>query len=267
MAIIGLPGCQSGVEPPLPISNREVKRTSADNSDPETDCEDRSQPGIFLINKPSGPTSYDVIRAFKKVYPKEKIGHAGTLDPLASGLLIVLLGKACKRQAEFMGLDKEYQAKIVFGLTSDSYDLGGSLKIGNGPELFEKLALLSEPKIEKAISGFGKGYLQTVPAFCAVKTKGVPLYRLARQGRKIDKLPSRRVKIKKIKLLSFTPTVFPQIELIMTVSKGFYVRSLAFDLGVKLGVGAVLAGLVRTQIGPYSLKKAVDLKKILASGG
>lgn len=221
--------------------------------------------GFFLVNKPLGISSYDVVREFKKVYPKIKIGHAGTLDPLASGLLIILLGKACKQQAEFMGLEKEYQAKIVFGLISDTYDLGGKVKIANGSDLFKKLSLLSKERIEKALSFYEKGYLQTVPAFSAVKRKGQPLYKLARKGEKITNLPKKEVKIGDIKVIDYKDGVFPQVEIVIKVSKGFYVRSLAFDLGKKLRVGGVLAGLVRTKIGKFSLKEAIELKDIGAS--
>ncbi len=225
-----------------------------------------SKSGFFLVNKPSGISSYDVIREFKKVYPGQKIGHAGTLDPAASGLLIVLMGRVCKEQSKFMGLEKEYRAKIVFGLVSDTYDLEGKVKISNGPDLFEKLSLLNKKKIERVLSSFGKGYLQTVPAFSAVKRKGQPLYKLARKGEKITNLPQKEVKIEEIKVTDFKNAVFPQVEIVMKVSKGFYVRSLAFDLGKKLGVGGVLAGLVRTKIGELSLDQAIELKDIRASG-
>lgn len=221
--------------------------------------------GFFLVNKPSGISSYDVIREFKKYYPGQKIGHAGTLDPAASGLLIVLMGKTCKEQIRFMGLEKEYRAKIVFGLTSDTYDLQGQVKISDGPDLFKNLSLLTKDKVKKALAFFGKGYLQTVPAFSAVKRKGKPLYKLAREGKKIKNLPQKEVKIGEIRVVSFKEAVFPQVELLMKVSKGFYVRSLAFDLGKKLGVGGVLASLVRTKIGNFSLQKAIELKDIRAS--
>jgi len=226
-----------------------------------------SKSGFFLVNKPSGISSYDVIREFKKYYPGQKIGHAGTLDPMASGLLIVLMGKTCKEQGKFMGLEKEYRAKIVFGLVSDTYDLQGQIKIGDGQDLFKNLSLLSKKKVEKALSSFGQGYLQTVPAFSAVKRKGRPLYKLAREGKTIKNLPQKEVKIGEIKLVSFKEAVFPQVELLMKVSKGFYVRSLAFDLGKKLGVGGVLANLVRTKIGDFSLNEALEFKDIPASGG
>ncbi len=221
--------------------------------------------GFFLVNKPSGISSYDVIREFKKEFPGAKLGHTGTLDPAASGLLIVLMGKMCKEQSKFMGLSKEYRAKIVFGLVSDTYDLEGKVRISNGSDLFEKLSLLNRKKVEKALAFFGKGYLQTVPAFSAVKRKGKPLYKLARRGEEIKNLPQKEVRIEEIKVVDFKEAVFPQVEILMKVAKGFYVRSLAFDLGEKLRVGGVLAELVRTKIGGFSVEQAIGLKDIPAS--
>ncbi|MFH1601926.1 MAG: tRNA pseudouridine(55) synthase TruB [Candidatus Shapirobacteria bacterium] len=205
-----------------------------------------NKPNFFLVYKPAGISSYDVVRYFKNKFPEEKVGHAGTLDPLASGLLIILVGKICKKQGEFLSLDKEYLAKITFGLTSDTYDLGGKVKV-------DKIKKLTQDQISLALRSFGEKYMQTVPLYSAVKRKGKPLYRYARQGKKLENLPQKQVQIKKINLLSFRNYLFPEIEVKLRVSKGFYVRSFAHDLGEKLGTGAVLSALERTRIGRFYL--------------
>lgn len=201
---------------------------------------------IFLVYKPAGISSYDMVRVFKKKHSGMKVGHAGTLDPLASGLLLILVGRACQEQSKFIGLDKEYLAKITFGLTSDTYDLGGKVKV-------DKIKKLTQDQINLALRSFGEEYMQTVPAFSAVKRKGKPLYKYARQGKKLENLPQKEVQIKNINLISFRNYLFPEIEIKLRVSKGFYVRSFAHDLGEKLGTGAVLSALERTRIGRFHL--------------
>jgi len=278
------------------------------------------QEGVFLVDKPKGVTSYSVVRRFKKIFPGEKVGHAGTLDPLAEGLLIILVGrKATRRQSEFMKLTKQYKVKIIFGVESETYDLEGKLVFDKSKS--KKIFTLSKELIKRAVGGFGHSYsehqqgssfaysehqrgssfaysehqrgssfaysehqrgssfayYQQVPLFSAVKVGGSPLYRLARQGKRPIDIPSKEVEIKKMILCSFRPadesslknwdqkeveeviSILPEVELLMEVGKGFYVRSFASDLGKKLGVGGVVTKLVRTKIGSYRLDRAIKM--------
>ncbi len=221
--------------------------------------------GVLLINKPKGPTSFDVVARIRRMTDAKKVGHAGTLDPLASGLLIVLVGPATKKQAEFMGLDKEYLAEITFGRETETYDAEGKI-IGENREASEKL---TGDKVTEALKLFEGEIAQTVPAYSAVKVKGKKLYNLSRQGH-IGSiiLPHRIVTIYKIDLLQFiksTPLDLPRAVIKVTCSKGTYIRSLASDLGKKLGCGAYLSELTRTRIGPYSLDSSLSIEEFTQS--
>jgi len=234
--------------------------------------------GIYLVEKKRGDTTFSLVRHYKKLFPGEKVGHAGTLDPLAEGLVIILVGKATKKQPDFLNLDKEYWVEAVFGLKSETYDLEGELKYGFDEKGICGLADLTKERVGKCVEKLGKGYEQTVPFYSAVKVKGQPLYRLARRKRTMLTLPSRFVAIRRIEIVSFSggkakdakTTIakgdpkeslkyFPKVEFKMTVGKGFFVRSLINDIGDGLGVGAVVTKLIRRKIGPYTLEK--DIKK------
>lgn len=235
-----------------------------------------------MVDKPRGRSSFWMVNQYKKKFPGLKVGHAGTLDPLAEGLLIILVGKATKLQKEFEFLDKQYRVELVFGLASSSFDLDGEINLTGK---LEKLGKINKGLIEKEVKDnfFGQ-FVQTVPIYSAVKRKGQRLYKLARKG-KGEKLvlPKREVELSQFSLLSLTPLkkemlaesvdealeIYPKLVMDISVSKGFYVRSLVSDLGKKLSVGAVTTKLVRTRIGPYRLKKAIDIFKgnTLASVG
>ncbi len=236
---------------------------------------ENTQEGLFLVNKPRGKSSFWVVRQFKKRYPELKVGHAGTLDPLAEGLLIILVGRATKRQKEFKNLDKEYEVEMIFGVTTDSFDLEGELKISS---CFENLEKINREKIEQIVR---KKYLgkivQTVPLYSAVKHKGQRLYRLARKGNhKKIVLPKKEVDLIKFSIIEFFPLKekrikpvdykkalknFPKLKINLKVSKGFYVRSFVSDLGKEFRVGAVTTKLVRTKIGPHLLDEAIEIKE------
>ncbi len=212
---------------------------------------------ILLVNKSQGPTSHDVVEKIRKKYPGEKVGHAGTLDPMATGLLIILIGGATKKQAEFMGLEKEYKIEITFGRETDTYDAEG--KVIN--EVSGKgLKDLTGKRVEEALKNFRGEIEQTVPPYSAVKVKGKKLYELARKGKLAKtKLPKRRVQIKEIEFLNFRQldnTSPPRINLRIVCSKGTYMRSLAHDLGKQLRVGGYLSKITRTRIGSYKLEQA-----------
>jgi len=217
----------------------------------------------LLIKKPSGPTSFDIIHKIRKITKIKKIGHTGTLDPLASGLLIVLIGKATKKQAEFQNLDKEYIVEITFGSTTDTYDSQG--KVTNQIEN-EKLLNLTEEKIKETLLTFQGKQDQTVPPFSAVKVNGRRLYKQARRE-KIDPktLPKRTITVFEIELLSFQKGNLkkpPVAKIQIHCSKGTYIRSLAHDLGQKLEMGAHISGLTRTKIGRYKLENAITIEKL-----
>ena len=226
----------------------------------------------LLIHKPVGPTSFDIISSLRKITGIKKIGHAGTLDPLAKGLLIVLLGKTCKKQDEFMGLPKEYIVEATFGAETDTYDREGI--IVHRCE-HDKLRLLNKNKISEMLVGFVGQQEQTVPPFSAIKVNGQRLYKKARKGN-IDfkNLPKRKINSFEIELLEFVDThlstdkagcnaslQIPTAKIRVFCSKGTYVRSLVHDLGQKLGCSAYVSALIRTKIGKYRLEEAITVEE------
>ncbi|OGS34481.1 MAG: tRNA pseudouridine(55) synthase TruB [Elusimicrobia bacterium RIFOXYC2_FULL_34_12] len=207
---------------------------------------------ILLINKPSGITSYDVIRVIKRKYNPGKIGHAGTLDPLASGLLIVLIGAATKESEKFMSLKKRYIVKIQLGIKTDTGDLEG--KVINKLEI----PVLNKIKIEKVLKKF-KGKIKQIPhIYSAIKYKGKKLYEYARAGIQV-KIKPRIIEIYRIKLLNYSTK---ELELEVDCSKGTYIRKLAEDIAEKLGTCGVVSKLIREKIGKYSIADSIKLDNI-----
>ena len=208
--------------------------------------------GIFPIWKPKGPSSNQVLEELRKITGVRKIGHAGTLDPLASGVLIVGIGKkATKRLKEFIGKEKEYLAQIRLGIESTTDDEEGEkrkIPVSQPPTLEE---------IEKTLACFVGEISQTPPLFSAVKVKGVEAYKLARKGQ-IPKLKPRKVLIKKIEILNYQ---WPDLWLRVVTGPGVYIRSLARDLGKKLKTGGYLKNLKRTRVGSFSKEKALTLSQ------
>jgi len=208
--------------------------------------------GLIVINKPVGLSSFDVIRYLRAKTKINKIGHAGTLDPQASGILICLLGEATKNASLLSNQDKTYLATIFFGSTSLTFDSEGPIKkICENPNLSLK-------DINNSLQSFVGEFYQTPPVFSAIKINGQRAYKLARKNPSFF-LPPRKVCLKYFKIINFSP---PELQVSLETSKGFYVRSLASDLGEKLGCGAYLKNLVRTAIGCFNLDSAVDLFKI-----
>ncbi|OGS37897.1 MAG: tRNA pseudouridine(55) synthase TruB [Elusimicrobia bacterium RIFOXYD2_FULL_34_30] len=207
---------------------------------------------ILLINKPSGITSYDVIRVIKRKYNPGKIGHAGTLDPLASGLLIVLIGAATKESEKFMSLKKRYIVKIQLGIKTDTGDLEG--KVINKLEI----PVLNKIKIEKVLKKF-KGKIKQIPhIYSAIKYKGKKLYEYARAGIQV-KIKPRIIEIYRIKILNYSTK---ELELEVDCSKGTYIRKLAEDIAEKLGTCGVVSKLIREKIGKYSIADSIKLDNI-----
>jgi len=208
--------------------------------------------GIIIINKPVGITSHDVVDRLRKITGIRKIGHTGTLDPLATGVLILLIGPATKLSQKFIGLDKTYQAKIKLGYTSNTDDREGEIK-----EVNLKIRP-SLPEVKLALKKFIGEISQIPPMFSAKKIKGKKLYQLARQGKAIE-VPGKQVVIYNIDLEKYQ---YPDLEIKVTCSSGTFIRALARDIGQALGTGAYLSGLVRLAVGDYLLGQAVELNEL-----
>jgi len=219
--------------------------------------------GLLLVDKPKGMTSHDVVDRVRRILNTRKVGHTGTLDPSAIGLLLVCVGKATRLTPFLQGLDKEYQGVMIFGVTTSSLDEEGEI-------LEEKDAsALKRSEVEDLFAIFRGKIAQTPPAFSAVHWKGERLYKLAREGRQATP-PPRQVEIYELTLLDFTPARHPQAKFKTHCSKGTYVRCLCADVGKDCGYGAYQASLQRTRIGPFSLSRAQtlqDLEKTVAEKG
>jgi len=212
--------------------------------------------GILLVIKPPGMTSFDVVAWIRKILKIKKVGHAGTLDPAAAGLLPVCLGKATRAIDRFMNFDKSYRAEMVLGIVTDTQDAEGRI-------MEKKAVTVDEEAIEEAVKSFTGKYEQIPPMYSAVKVGGRKLYELARQGIEIERKP-RPVEIKKIdvieiKRLDDTVTVKFDVD----CSKGTYIRTLCHDIGQKLGCGAHMSFLVRTRVGPFTIADGITPEEIL----
>lgn len=210
--------------------------------------------GIVLVDKPAGPTSHDVVYKIRRHFNLKKVGHGGTLDPAATGLLVILLGRGTKVSNRFMSSDKTYEGTITLGVTTDSQDADGKV-------LQEIDASgITRAQLEEAISKFKGDMFQIPPMVSAIKMAGVPLYKLARQGEEIERKP-RFIHLYEFRLLTFTP---PQGTFVLRCSKGTYVRTLCHDIGEALGVGAHLSQLRRTETAGYNVSHAVTMDQLLA---
>lgn len=208
--------------------------------------------GILLIDKPTGCTSHDVVDRLRRKLHMKRIGHAGTLDPLATGLLIMLVGKATKASQFLMSLSKTYEGTMRLGVTTTSQDSDGDV-------VEEKeVPTLSEEQFKDYMKGFLGDQYQTPPMFSAKKVDGVPLYKLAREGKSIEREP-RFINISSFDLLSFN---LPEASFSLSSSKGTYVRTVVHDLGQKIGCGAHLNQLRRTAIDKFSVNDSVALDKL-----
>lgn len=207
--------------------------------------------GVILINKPKGITSRDVVNEVCKILKTKKVGHTGTLDPIASGVLVVCVGKATKLVDIITSANKEYVATVKLGLLTDTLDLDGEVLKK------EKVTIRKEELINVLNSFLGK-YEQEVPIYSAVKVNGKKLYEYAREGKKVN-LPKRMVEIKKIELINLTNEEY---KFKVLVSKGTYIRSLIYDINRKLNVIGVMSDLVRTKQGIFNIDDAYTLEDI-----
>jgi tRNA pseudouridine55 synthase len=208
--------------------------------------------GILNVNKPAGPTSFSIVAHVRRLTGEKRVGHAGTLDPAACGVLPVCLGQATRITEYLHDFPKEYLAAIQLGTTTDSCDAEGRITSR------ADTAGITLATVQETLKLFEGLIDQVPPAFSAIKVKGRQSYDLARAGIEVDHQP-RRVRIDRIELLAFEP---PCIRLAIICSKGTYIRSLARDLGEKLGCGAFLKGLVRSAYGPFKMNEALSTENI-----
>lgn len=209
--------------------------------------------GVLLVDKPYGCSSFDVIRRLKYHFGIRKIGHAGTLDPLATGLITIVMGKATKLSQNLMCGVKEYEGIIELGVKTSTYDKEGEI-IATG-----SVVGIDRASVEKTMQTFLGDQYQQPPMFSAKKRDGVPLYKLARKGQDVEREPN-FITIFKFDAISYEA---PNVRFHVRCSKGTYIRSLAFDLGEKLGCGGHLAGLRRIKSGQYTIEDAVPLEVLL----
>lgn len=209
--------------------------------------------GAVLVDKPAGPTSHDVVDALRRAFRLEKVGHCGTLDPNATGLMIIVLGKGTKLSEKLMSDDKVYEGTIKFGETTDSFDVDGEL-VSSLP-----VPLMTLEEINEAAATFQGDVMQTPPMVSAVKVKGVPLYKMARKGIEVE----RKARLIHVYNFQFSKYVEPVGFFRMACTKGTYVRALAHELGQKLGCGAHLATLRRTVSGNFDVQDALPFEDAL----
>jgi tRNA pseudouridine55 synthase len=209
---------------------------------------------LLLVRKPAGWTSFDVVHKISRMFGIKKVGHAGTLDPLATGLLIVCTGRKTKTLGEFVGLEKEYHAEMTLGGRTESYDAATPVLETRSTEGID------EARVRAVLAEFTGPRLQVPPMWSAVSVKGKRLYKYAREGAEVTRPP------REIVIHSIVPLLVrvPVVRFSVTCSKGTYVRSLVHDIGERLGCGAYLSALERTRIGPYRLADAMTIEELAA---
>lgn len=208
--------------------------------------------GVLLVDKPSGMTSHDVVDCIRRCFHFDKVGHAGTLDPQGTGLLVLMLGRATKLADTLMGHDKTYQGTLRLGVSTDTQDADGRVLREADPSGVTAEAL------RERMGALEGDLMHTPPMVSAVKKGGVPLYKLARAGKIVDRTP-KLVHIYEFRLTAFA---LPRADFVLRCSKGVYVRTLCAEIGEALGCGAMLESLRRTQSGPFSLNDAAPLASL-----
>jgi len=210
--------------------------------------------GVLLVDKPTDHTSHDVIARLRGKLKMKRIGHAGTLDPMATGVLVVLVGKATRASQYLMSLDKEYAGTIKLGQVTNTQDAEG--------EVLETRPVppLTEAEVRAAAQSFVGDQYQMPPMFSAIKIDGVPLYKMARKGEEVEREP-RFVRISSFEVTRFAS---PELDFVVRCSKGTYVRTIAHDLGAKLGCGGHLSALRRTATGKFTVAQCLTLDQIQA---
>lgn len=218
---------------------------------PEEHREFFQQGVVVSINKPEGWTSFDVVEKVRAIVGVKKVGHAGTLDPFATGVLLVAIGRATKRVSELMQLEKEYTGVIEFGTETDTLDpTGAVVKTCPVPQV-------TKEELQRAAEGFEGEIEQRPPAYSALKVRGKRLYKLARAGRPVE-VPPRKVFVRRFEILGWEP---PYARFRVECHAGTYVRALARDLGTALSSCAYLRELCRTRVGPYRVEDALSVEE------
>jgi tRNA pseudouridine55 synthase len=208
--------------------------------------------GVLNISKPSGATSMDVVRSIKKWTKQKRVGHGGTLDPLATGVLPICFGKATRLMEYLVDSPKTYHTRLKLGITTDTYDIDGEVTSTKDP------SYVTQQMLEDVLGSFMGNLEQVPPMYSALKHEGTRLYKLARDGIEIER-PSRSVRIDSIIMTTWDPPFF---EIKVQCGKGMYVRSLSHDIGELLKCGATVVALTRLQSGPFHLNESVSLETI-----
>jgi len=213
--------------------------------------------GLLLIDKPADWTSHDVVAKLRGILRTKRIGHAGTLDPFATGLLVIGVGRGTKQLTSLVGVDKEYDALVRLGATSDTFDKEGIIVAGTPS--FPPVTLND---LERALDKFRGGYTQLAPLHSAKKIGGKKLYDLARAGKATEDMrPAKQVQIHELRLEKYS---WPNLFIHVSCGSGTYIRSLADDIGRELGVGGYCESLRRTRVGPYLVTQALSIEGLTA---
>lgn len=215
--------------------------------------------GILIVDKPGGMTSHDVVSRVRRIAGQKRVGHAGTLDPAATGVLVVLLGRATKISDLLLNSDKSYEGIMVFGAETDTCDADGQIIAESDA------SNLTEADVISLTGRFTGKIMQVPPAYSAVKIGGRPLYKTAREGKALPKIDPREVMIRTFEITSFIPGNKPEAGFIVECSKGTYIRSLAADIGRETGYGAYLKQLRRTASGAFDIETASSLDDLTAA--
>ncbi len=215
-------------------------------------CLQNSFEGIVLVNKPVGITSHDVVAFVRRTFKMRRVGHAGTLDPMATGVLVILLGSSTKLFDKFVAFDKTYRATLRLGLKTTTADIMGQTLLERPYDGID------EDAIVKVFTQFTGDIEQKPPMVSAVKHQGERLYKIARLGLEVERA-ARPVRIDELRILQYH---LPDVEFLMSCSKGTYVRQLAEDVGEVLGCGACISQIERTKVGPFDIKDAVPMENL-----
>ena len=208
--------------------------------------------GVLLVDKAAGMTSHDVVAIVRRCLQMKKVGHCGTLDPIATGLLLLTLGRGTKIQDLLMSEDKEYSGTMILGATTDTQDRAG-VTLQERP-----VPPLDEAAVRAAFEKYSGDFYQMPPMVSAIKQGGVPLYKLARQGKTVEREP----RLVHVYRYSIDRIASPEIDFTVVCSKGFYVRTYAHDIGEELGCGAHLKNLRRTKSGRFSVEGAITVAEL-----
>lgn len=208
--------------------------------------------GILLIDKHAGCTSHDIVSMVRRRLGMKGVGHAGTLDPMATGLLVILVGRATKVSQYLMSLDKVYEGSFILGVETNTQDSEGEvMKTSPVPQI-------SAEELQKRMAEFIGDQYQTPPMFSAKKVNGIPLYKMARKGEEVERQP-RFIRVSKFELLNFES---PRADFLLHCSKGTYVRTICNDLGAKIGCGAHMCALRRTESNKFNVKDAITIAQL-----